>query len=297
MTCNLSHPSSSIVTVLDMCEDMKVKLAPPCEKKEKAFFSSSKRKVLGTFFNRDDLTWKSPDSKRFRYLNVANEVLGSPVVYLEMMQKLMGCLNHAGQLAPFMSGFKFSLNKMLGSLQVEGRKNSVLSKDARKELVIWVNFLQDEGWHPLCGHYQGTPLACKEFISDAAGTRVIEDSESRLGCGNVGFNHRGEIIFAYQLWWPEGILGTAVYKYGKTLGSKSTTLEFLGIMLPFLLIPESLCNQHIIVRVDNSACYFGWINKHSANDEMASILIRALHLIGAYMGSMIHIRHLPRILN
>jgi hypothetical protein len=41
---------------VDMCEDMKVKLAPPCEKKEKAFFSSSKGKVLGTFFNGEDLT-------------------------------------------------------------------------------------------------------------------------------------------------------------------------------------------------------------------------------------------------
>jgi hypothetical protein len=46
--------------------------------------------------------------------------------------------------------------------------------------------------------------------------------------------------------------------------------------------------------VDNSACYFGWLNRNSSNDEMASIMIRALHLISAALGSQIHIRHLPR---
>jgi hypothetical protein len=86
-------------------------------------------------------------------------------------------------------------------------------------------------------------------------------------------------------------------RLGKRLGAKTTTLEFIGILLPFLMIPEQLQNQHIVVKVDNGACYFGWINRSCPNDEMASILIRALHLIGAFLGSFIHIHHLPRMSN
>jgi hypothetical protein len=54
------------------------------------------------------------------------------------------------------------------------------------------------------------------------------------------------------------------------------TLEFLGIIIPFLLIPRQLENQHIIVKVDNVACFFGWIKRHSPGDEMASIFIPSL---------------------
>ena len=60
------------------------------------------------------------------------------------------------------------------------------------------------------------------------------------------------------------------------------------------MIPEQLANQHIIVKVDNIACYFGWINRHVSGDVMASILIRTLHLVCAYLGCQVHVEHLPR---
>ena len=53
-------------------------------------------------------------------------------------------------------------------------------------------------------------------------------------------------------------------------------------------------NQVIEVKVDNVACFFGWINRHVTGDVTASILIRSLHLISAFLGSQVHITHLPR---
>ena len=79
------------------------------------------------------------------------------------------------------------------------------------------------------------------------------------------------------------------------MGCKTTTLEFLGILLPFLSDPCSLRNQHVIVKVDNTGCYYGWLNKHTPGDETASILIRALHLISSFLGCVVHVEHLPRI--
>ena len=55
-----------------------------------------------------------------------------------------------------------------------------------------------------------------------------------------------------------------------------------------------MVNQNIVVKVDNIGCFFGWLNKHATGDGMASILIKALHLIGAYLSCQIHIEHLPR---
>ena len=83
-------------------------------------------------------------------------------------------------------------------------------------------------------------------------------------------------------------------KKNSNLGSKTTTLEFLGILIPFLIIPESLKNQHVVVKVDNAGCFFGWLNKKTSGDVMASILIRTLHVIAYYLECIVHIVHLPR---
>jgi hypothetical protein len=280
-----------------LCDNIAMKLAPECEKKEKAFKSTTQGKVLGTHFDSSTLSWKSPDEKRHKYLNCIRNVLLAKTVSLLEMQSLMGCLNHAGQLAPFLAGFRFNLNKALGFLQTHPEVKLYLSQEARQDLKVWANFLEEEGWHPLPGPYFAPPIAYKEFISDAAGCQSDARLIGKIGCGNVGFSNEGHIIFAHQLWWSEKVIRFTHDKHGKRLGAKTTTLEFLGIILPFLLIPKKLVNQHIVVKMDNAACFFGWINKHAPCDEMASILIRSLHLISAYLGSQIHISHLPRLSN
>ena len=103
----------------------------------------------------------------------------------------------------------------------------------------------------------------------------------------------GQIIFAFQLFWPPSVISYFKDPLGHRLGNKTTTLEFLGILLPFILIPEQLLNQVIEVKVDNMACYFGWLNRHVKGDVTASILIRSLHLISSFLGCQVHITHLP----
>ncbi len=71
-------------------------------------------------------------------------------------------------------------------------------------------------------------------------------------------------------------------------------LEQIAILLPLLLVPETLINQHIILKTDNIACVFGHQNRLMKGDECASIFIRAVHLICAYLGSTLHVLHSPR---
>ena len=66
------------------------------------------------------------------------------------------------------------------------------------------------------------------------------------------------------------------------------------LLLPLLLIPEKLKNQHLVFKVDNIACIYGWENRAMKGDIMASIIVRAIHLISCYLGSTIHMYHLPR---
>ena len=54
---------------------------------------------------------------------------------------------------------------------------------------------------------------------------------------------------------------------GIRFGNKTSFLEFVGIVIPLLLIPEKLRNQHIVFEVDNISCCFGLENRFLKEDS------------------------------
>ncbi len=112
---------------------------------------------------------------------------------------------------------------------------------------------------------------------------------AKIGCSSIGFSISGEICFAAQLFWPEKLVANPEF------GSNTTFLEMIGLILPFLLIPETLRKKHVILRVDNIGCYYAWQNKYVKNDISASIITRALVLISAFLECQVHVEHLPRM--
>ena len=276
-----------------VCEDIGIKLAPECAKKEKAFVNSKQGKVLGINFDTTELKWSFPNDKKEEAIDCISKIMKSKNISLLDFQILMGRLNDITQMCPFMRGFKHPLNKMLA--QLEKRNFEKLSHEAWNDLKIWLNFLTDtDVWVPIAHKYCSPPIGCISFCSDAAGWAKNLKSDQNVGCGSIGFDYSGKIIFAHQLVWPSEIIKLATDKSEKRIGDKTTTLEMMGVVLPFLLIPKELVNKHVIVKVDNTGCFYGWLNKQVKNDEMASIFVRALHLIEARLGSKIHIEHLPR---
>ena len=254
-----------------------------------------KAKSWEFFFDTSNLTWSLPEDKELLALKCIKEIFDSNSANLKQMQILMGRLNNFCQMCPFMKIFLTPLYFFLTEISVSPCMSCMLNQTVKSDLDVWVRFLTKKcKWLPICQMYYDPPLACKTFSSDAAGGTFMPEKGVSLGCGNVGFDHMGLIIFAYQLFWPPGVLSFAFDKKGSCLGNKSTTLEMLGMLVPFIVIPEQLANQHIIVKVDNIACYFGWINRHVSGDVMASILIRTLHLVCAYLGCQVHVEHLPR---
>jgi hypothetical protein len=114
-----------------------------------------------------------------------------------------------------------------------------------------------------------------------------------VGC--VGFGLEEEVSFAMQMFWPEELKRCFDRKEG-SFGDKSLFLEFVGLLLPFLAVPKSLANQHVILKVDNIGCYFAGENKNVSKDPHASVLVRALVLISSYLSCYVHVEHLPRVL-
>ena len=280
-----------VKTYMDICESINVSLAPVCPSFDKAFCKSTQGKVLGINFNSNALTWSLPKEKRRNAILDVQKCKEKSFVSIKQFQSLMGKLNDISVMCPFLKCFKFPLYTCLANAQVNDGP-VVLDEIAKEDLCIWERFLLDEKEMPICHEYVSPPLCCKSFTSDAAGSN--SNSKWKIGCGSVGFDHNGEIIFAYQMFWPQGILEKAYDAKNSNLGSKTTTLEFLGILIPFLIIPDSLKNQHVVVKVDNAGCFFGWLNKKTSGDVMASILIRALHVIAYYLECIVHIVHLPR---
>ena len=280
---------------VEICKSVGVSLAPNCPKFEKAFCNSTYGKVLGIFFDTKTLSWSLLADKKFKTLKCLKEIAESKTANLKQMQILMGRLNNICQMCQFMRIFLTPLYLVLKHLLSSPDAYCAIKSEVLNDVNIWIRFLtKKDDWLPICRMYYPPPLACKNFSSDAAGGTILPEEGCFLGCGNVGFDFSGRIVFAYQLFWPPGVLSWVTDSKGSCLGNKSTTLEMLGVILPFIVIPEQLVNQHVIVKVDNVACFFGWLNRHTSGDVMASILIRALHFVTAYLGCQVHFEHLPR---
>jgi hypothetical protein len=78
---------------------------------------------------------------------------------------------------------------------------------------------------------------------------------------------------------------------------KSGTLEAVGLLLPFLAFPTYLANQHILLETDNLSIVYGWEKKYCKNDPETSLLLRALHVIEAYLACKIYVKHIKRCSN
>ncbi len=111
---------------------------------------------------------------------------------------------------------------------------------------------------------------------------------------SVGYED-GSVNFAAVVRWPHSLLTTERGVHGAAFGSKTTTLEAVGLLLPFLTVPKELVGRHVILEVDNLGVVFGWEKKHTLADLEASILLGALHVVEAYLHCKIHVHHVPRV--
>ncbi len=281
-----------------LCKDLNVELAENCPLLDKAFECQHRGKVLSIMFDATDLTWRVSDSKVKKALECVERGILSESCTLKEWQQLLGRINDISQMCPFMKIFRISLNQVIEKVNLDAPSTTrvQVSQQAKEDLKVWKNWLTgDLKWLPIPPVDANPPLCYKEFVSDAAGLAATADIRTRLGCRNVGFCESGKIIFANQFFWPTKFIQEAKDEKEVRFGHKTTTLEMIGLIMPLLLVPELLVNQHIVIKVDCFGTIYGMENRSSKGDTAASIFIRAAYMISAYLGCVLHIVHLPRM--
>jgi len=280
-------------TYKKICNDIGLKLAPDCPKNEKAFTNVHHGKVLGVWFDANDLTWKLPVEKQQEALELVKLALEKQYLTVSVVEKLIGKLNNACLLCPFMSIFKRNLSNCLGiALSYESDFVKV-SHETKMDMKVWAGFLLDmEHGLPIPSEPSAPTIYFKEFASDAAG---LSDIANDSAVASIGFDEEGRLFFATRHFWNMEMLEQIRTGADDVMGNNTVFLEFVGILLPFLLIPEKLMHQHLVCKVDNIACVYGWSKRNVKNDVYTSILIRALWLISSFLSSYVHVMHLPRI--
>jgi hypothetical protein len=285
-----------------ICNDVNVQLAQNCPDNCKAFEHKKKGTVLGICFDSETLQWSLGKDKADKFTRRIIDALHMDYISLLQLQQVMGVLNDLTLMCTFMKPYKTSGNKLLHELGTDKEKLVLIPQEFKEDLKKFARVIDTARTGlPIPSRDSMPPLFSKCFYSDAAGSHFammrgervnLNDSQDRgVACVEVT---GGEVTWWCDLTWPDYFLNEARDSKGAHYGSKTTTLEVLGILLPLVSIPEQLCGKHLVFTVDNVAVVFGWDNKVVKFDDTASIMIRAIHLIASYLGCVVHVEHSPR---
>jgi hypothetical protein len=276
-----------------------VGLAENCPKNAKAFEHVKKGVVLGIGFDSEKLEWFLPEEKADRFQRGILDAMHMDFMDLLQIQQVMGVVNDIILMCPFMKPFRVSGNKHLQDLGNDKSRSVRLSSMFKSDLRKFANLIEEARQGiPLVDRPAPPPLFAKVFYSDAAGSSFALSRGERVSLNAKG--DRGvacievtndQVTWWSDLMWPEFFLDHARDEKGAFFGSKTTTLEATGVLLPFLAMPQELCGKHLVFTVDNIAVFYGWENRAVKFDSSASIILLAVHLISAYLGCTVHVVH------
>jgi hypothetical protein len=286
----------------ELCCQTNVLLASNCPNNEKAFELQKSGIVLGIGFNSEKLEWFLTQKKSDKIKNNILTAYNKSHTCLNDWQKTMGLINNLALMAPLLKFFKFSGNQLLGTFA--GNENIViqLPKNVKDDLLVCAKVAESAvAGLPIASRPCPPSLHALHFYSDAAGSKYAVCQGKRHNQNTPGdrgvacfLEKNGRIDWYCTYAWPLSLLNEAVDKKGVFYGSKMVTLELIGLLLPLLCIPEQLSGRELVFHVDNIAVVYGWYNGATKLDEMASILLRSLYLMAAFLGANVHVRHVPR---
>jgi hypothetical protein len=288
----------------DICDQIGAKLAPPCQNLEKAFEDSTYGTVLGVRFDTNTLSWSLSEEKKNRILSRIQVPLQGNSMSLLDTQKLIGSLNDVGQMCPFLRGFRQPLYLFLTSFKDEEQLTQQVPPEVQADLHVWASAMESvASGFPIPPRPKNHLPSALVFASDASGAQFAKFNdrfvtlpyEGERGAVSINAIEEDDIWFCARIYWPRSFLLLHRDSLDHAYGCKSATLEAVALILPFICCPHLLVNREVTLLTDNEALVFGWEKRRVAHDNSASILIRCLHIISAFLGASVEIGHLPRI--
>jgi hypothetical protein len=285
----------------DICKKLDIPLAENCKNHEKAFEPSTYGTVLGIQFDSVAMEWSISKEKELSLQETIDFFLHSRTCTLKQVQKLQGKLANFAQSMELMKSFKFNILSLLNKFKgQEGKK--LISMDLKRDLWVWKKCIAEsrEGM-PIKTVIDEPPLFPLTIISDAAGAAlewvngksVNKTIPNDRGVASIWYCGK-QIQKTVLLTWPENLLNGDKSRNGTYFGTKSSTLEAVGLILPFMTFPKELAKQHILLQVDNSSLGYGWEKHYCKNDPETSLLLRVLHVIESLLECKIYIQHVKR---
>jgi hypothetical protein len=287
-----------------ICAQIGASLAPQCPNLEKAFSDSTQGTVLGIRFDTDSLTWSISKEKKCKILDRIRGPIMGHHIGLNDLQKLIGSLNDVGQMCPFLRGFRQPLHSFLVSLKDDKEVMLPAPPEVKKDLRIWAVAMETAA--------AGLPIPSRPshhlpsaivFVSDASGAQfnkcqgrfVTIPFDGERGAASINAIEEDDLWFYASVTFPKSFLLEARDSSDHAYGCKSSTLEAIGLILPFLGCPALLIGREVSLLTDNEALVHGWPKRRVPHDTSASIFLRALHMIAAFLGASVEVRHLPRV--
>jgi hypothetical protein len=269
-----------------VCKFVNVKLAPSDPKKEKAFENSTKGVVLGVLFDTKNMTWALTKQKTSELQNLIFIVHNAPATHLKVLQQLMGKWESISQMCLFAKGFRWPVLNFIKQFADDEDVVLKIPNRVKDDMKIWAAITKAaEGGLPIPPPTTGPPLNHLVFVSDAAGRRPA-GSRDETGVASVGIC-KGKTWFGCQIFWQT--------RFTWLIQDNTAVYEMVGLLLPILILHKQLKHQEICLLVDNEAIVWSWPKRRMKHDAVASILIRTLHILEAFLSCRIHVEHLPRV--
>lgn len=297
------HTESFTNALENLCFRLNLKLAEPCPKLEKAFKNSTKGVVLGVGFNTETTTWYYTREKSEKIIRRCLDIVHGGFASLKQIQKVAGSVNSMTQMCPFLKPYQWSCNRFLASFGGDEEAILPVPETVKNDLLVAAKVAKSaENGLPICERPGMPPLKAIHIYSDAAGAsftmvngkRVLTNKDDKKGIACIACDETGRIFWFTRLFWPKEFIETARDSNKFFYGSKSTTLESFGLILPMLHLRDHLTGHTLVYHFDNIAVAYGWRNGGIKFDETASIIVRTAHLLAKYIGARIHVRFNPR---
>jgi len=293
--------------LVDLCKNTNVLLADICPKNEKSFMNQTEGVVLGIRFNSRDMEWSLPSDKADDLTVKLLAIVNSESCGLKQMQKALGSVNHLAQMCPFVKAFRSPANEFVSRFNGSDMLMLEIPQQVKADFctILRISMTAREGLPipmPIPEGPSGVPLFHLRFISDAAGSSyskqngvmVATNLPNDRGVASLGLDPDLKVWYKCIARWPISFISRDVDSKGCKFGSKTTTLEAVGLLLPFITVTKILKGRHVVLEVENTGVVHSMRKRSCTKDMTAAIIVRAIHVISFWLGCVVHVVHTPR---